>query len=56
MGRRTERAESKLRQGNQSPEKAAKLGDRKGVKDALCTDCGSWYDSSNRGEVNRHAH
>jgi len=39
-----------------NPKKAEKAGAVKGVKDAFCTECGEWYDSSNSGQVNRHAH
>lgn len=41
---------------DKSPEKAAKWGAKKGTKDAFCTECHEWYDSTNQGQVNRHAH
>lgn len=38
------------------PKEAAKWGAKKGTKDAFCTECLNWYDSTNDAEVNRHAH
>lgn len=38
------------------PEKAARRGAAAGVNDAYCTECQSWYDSSNSGQVQKHAH
>jgi hypothetical protein len=48
MGRR--------KKDDESPEEAERKGAEKGVKDAWCTECHEWYDSSNQGQVNRHAH
>lgn len=39
-----------------SPEAVEKRGSRPGAKDAFCTECGEWYDSSNTAHSNRHAH
>lgn len=39
-----------------SPEAVEKRGRKPGARDALCTECGTWYDSSNDAQVNRHAH
>lgn len=38
------------------PEAAATIGKKKGTRDALCTECDTWYDSTNDAEVNKHAH
>lgn len=39
-----------------SPEKQAKKDDKKNTIDAFCTECHTWYNSSNHSEVNKHAH
>lgn len=36
--------------------KALKEARKQGVKDALCTECMEWYDSTNDAEVRKHAH
>jgi hypothetical protein len=38
------------------PKDAAKWGSQKGTNDAFCTECTTWYDSTNDAQVNRHAH
>lgn len=40
----------------EDPAKAEKLGAAKGTKDAYCTECHNWYDSTNQAQVNAHAH
>ena len=46
---------SKRKREQYETEKQARNDDRKGRKDAYCTECGCWYDS-NGPESNRHAH
>jgi hypothetical protein len=38
------------------PNAAEQRGSKKGTRDAWCTECEEWYDSSNDREVNKHAH
>lgn len=38
------------------PKTAAKLGAQKGTQDAFCTECKNWYDSTNKAQVDQHAH
>ncbi len=38
------------------PDAAATIGKKPGTRDAFCTECETWYDSTNDNEVNRHAH
>ncbi len=38
------------------PKDAAKWGAKKDTNDAFCTECLTWYNSSNAAEVNKHAH
>ncbi len=38
------------------PDAAATIGKKKGTRDAFCTECETWYDSTNGAEVNKHAH
>ena len=37
------------------PERQARKDSKPG-NDALCTECKTWYDSTNQGQVNKHAH
>lgn len=39
-----------------NPEAVEKRGRKPGRKDAFCTECETWYDSSDDGQVNRHSH
>lgn len=38
------------------PKQAAKWGAQKGTEDAFCTECETWYDSTDQKAVDRHAH
>lgn len=38
------------------PKDAAKWGAKKGTEDAFCTECRTWYDSTDDKAVARHAH
>ena len=52
---KTERAKQEIKRQT-NPERAAHLGAKPGVDDAFCTECETWYDSTNDKQVNKHAH
>jgi hypothetical protein len=53
--KKTERASKELKRQT-NPERAAHLGKKPGTNGAFCTECKTWYDSTNNAQVGKHAH